>query len=550
MPELSNALETVLAYHQRTKHHLHRYAASPGYLDWATQPDPFRRYEGAPRVLLPLPPEPDPHEPPAWDALFTNPPQPQPLGLGTLARFLYDSLALSAWKEAGGSRWSLRVNPSSGDLHPTEAYLILPAMPGLAERPALWHYDVLDHALERRLELPEPVRRDLEACWPSGGFWVGFTSIAWRESWKYGERAYRYCHLDVGHAWAAVALSARVGGWETQRVEGVPEHVVALLLGVHTQQGPEAERPDLLLAVTTHATERCTLTISEPARAALEAASWEGRPNRLSPAHRAWPVIDVVAGAAADPGDVEPEWHPPRTLGWPWPPRPLSARHLIRRRRSAVAMDGHSRLTRTAFLRLLTRLVPAHEPFLNQVPGWRPRVALILFVHRVEALEPGLYALLREEAQLPLRRSLRADYDWEPVASPAKGLLLHQLESGDARQAAQVIACHQEIAADGAFSAAMLADFEPVQTRGAHHYPRLYWECGVLGQLLYLEAEAAGLRGTGIGCFFDDALHQLVGLDPEGRWQDLYHFTVGGPVEDPRIRTLHAYHHRLRETEA
>jgi len=28
-----NSIETVLAYHRRTKHHLHRFAASPGYLD-------------------------------------------------------------------------------------------------------------------------------------------------------------------------------------------------------------------------------------------------------------------------------------------------------------------------------------------------------------------------------------------------------------------------------------------------------------------------------------------------------------------------------------
>ena len=49
-----NSIETVLAYHRRTKHHLHRFAASPGYLDWATQPDPFRTYIGAERVELPL----------------------------------------------------------------------------------------------------------------------------------------------------------------------------------------------------------------------------------------------------------------------------------------------------------------------------------------------------------------------------------------------------------------------------------------------------------------------------------------------------------------
>jgi hypothetical protein len=52
--ELS-AEEIVVAYHERTKHHLHPFAAGPGYLEWATQPDPFRRYRGADLVRLPLP---------------------------------------------------------------------------------------------------------------------------------------------------------------------------------------------------------------------------------------------------------------------------------------------------------------------------------------------------------------------------------------------------------------------------------------------------------------------------------------------------------------
>ena len=62
----------------------------------------------------------------------------------------------------------------------------------------------------------------------------------------------------------------------------------------------------------------------------------------------------------------------------------------------------------------------------------------------------------------------------------------------------------------------------------------------MIGQVLYLEAEAAGLRGTGIGCYFDDAMHELLGLRDDF-CQDLYHFTVGGPVEDRRITTLPAY---------
>jgi len=51
----ASAEEVVVAYHERTKHHIHRYAASLGYMDWTTQPDPFRRCAGADIVRLPLP---------------------------------------------------------------------------------------------------------------------------------------------------------------------------------------------------------------------------------------------------------------------------------------------------------------------------------------------------------------------------------------------------------------------------------------------------------------------------------------------------------------
>ena len=62
----------------------------------------------------------------------------------------------------------------------------------------------------------------------------------------------------------------------------------------------------------------------------------------------------------------------------------------------------------------------------------------------------------------------------------------------------------------------------------------------LIGQVLYLEAEAAGVRSTGIGCFFDDPVHQVFGFR-DLEFQSLYHFTVGGYVDDPRLTTLPPY---------
>jgi len=97
--------------------------------------------------------------------------------------------------------------------------------------------------------------------------------------------------------------------------------------------------------------------------------------------------------------------------------------------------------------------------------------------------------------------------------------------------------------AGGAFSLGMLARFEPVlRERGAAAWRELFWESGMIGQALYLAAEAAGVRGTGIGCYFDDVLHRALGLTGH-EWQSLYHFTIGNPVEDLRLRTAPPYAH-------
>jgi nitroreductase len=93
----------------------------------------------------------------------------------------------------------------------------------------------------------------------------------------------------------------------------------------------------------------------------------------------------------------------------------------------------------------------------------------------------------------------------------------------------------------------MLARFEPVlRERGASAWRELFWEAGMIGQSLYLAAEAAGVRGTGIGCYFDDDLHRALGLKGHD-WQSLYHYTIGNAVEDLRLRTTPPYSHLKME---
>jgi SagB-type dehydrogenase family enzyme len=519
----------VRAYHGASKHHLDRYAPGPGWLDWANQPDPFRVYAGCERVELPL--LADRLDVAYADVRAGRLPPPAPLDRPHLGALFELGLGLAAWKEYGGSRWALRCNPSSGNLHPTEGYLIAPDLPGLPA--GVYHYVSRDHVLERRAALPAEAR--LPPC-------LGLTSIVWREAWKYGLRAFRYCQLDCGHAIGALAFAAAALGWRPRLLEQVVEPRLAALLGTDRPQDLGTAEPELA---------ECLLLLEagqdgsdgDPALAVVGAGQWQGRANRLSAGHREWPGLAEVGLATArtaakiqapEASFTAPERPPPAAT-----PIGMPLASLIRRRRSAQAYDGVTRMPAEAFFGLLARLLPAAGVPPWTAWPWAPALHLLLFVHRVDGLEPGLYCLVRSpEARAALGAAMRPDWLWlkqGPADLPLYLLLPHDLRTVAAR-----LSCHQEIAADSCFALSMLADLADLDA-SPWLYRWRHWEAGLIGQVLYLEAEAAGLRGTGIGCFFDDEVHRLAGLEVNGRWQAVYHFTIGGALEDQRLTTLPPY---------
>ncbi len=517
---------SLLDYHEESKHRLARYAPGPGGLDWANQPEPFRTYEGAERVLLPLGAE-------RLDVRYRE----LRAGRRGMARafdrdsigLLFElSLAVSAWKAAGGTRWALRTNPSSGNLHPTEGYLVTGNLAGIEA--GVYHYVSRDHALERRARIGQAAPRE--------GVLVALTSIYWREAWKYGMRAYRYCAHDCGHAIGALAYAAAALGWRARFLGDAGDETIARMTGVGraADRGEaEPEAPECVLWISAGAPAPAL----GPLAAALERAEWQGRANLLSPEHVRWEQIDAVARVAHKAEGVESPSQsvPPEGALHSVPALDPLAAPLIRERRSAVALDGVTRIEGEAFYAMLEATLPGARPPWEAWPR-EPRVHLALFVHRVDGLEPGLYMLVRDgQALAPLKAAMRPDWLWRR-AGP-EWLPLYLLLPYDLRQAAKLVSCHQDIAADSCFALGMLADFAGV-AKAPWRYRERFWECGLVGQALYLEAGAGAISATGIGCFFDDEMHDLLGI-ADHSFQSLYHFTAGGAVDDPRLSTLPAY---------
>ena len=536
----------ALQYHHATKHHFNRFARSRGYLDWATQPDPFRRYAGAPVVALArdvvagdLP----------YSALYDGRSAARPIDDQSIAEFLRCSMGLSAWKQYRQSRWALRVNPSSGNLHPTEAYVVRDA--------AVFHYAPREHALEHRATIER--RAWDEFTRGRSGLLVALSSILWREAWKYGERAFRYCQHDTGHAIAAMRMAASLLGWKLALLPRWSDSSLSTLLGLDRDsdyEGAEREEAECVAIVTSEDITPWLAADPVPLAAAARDAVWTGHANQLSPDHVPWPIIDQVSEATRYLGlSSIPKSPTPNAQLLPNPnaqapsthdSQEARARGVILQRRSAVAFDARSGLSRERFVSMLARLRPGAPPW--DAIDWSPQVHLILFVHRIEGLTPGVYAYLRDPDVLDeWRAAMRPEFLWERPNDPngpndpkdSIGLFL--LFPSDVMWTANRISCDQDIAADGFFSLGMIARLEStLSARGEWFYRRLFWECGMIGHVFYLEAEAAGARGTGIGCFYDDAVHELLGMSGES-WQSLYHFSMGMPVDDPRLTTEPGY---------
>ncbi|MCY1253808.1 SagB-type dehydrogenase domain protein [compost metagenome] len=528
---MGRSTQALLDYHERSKHRVNRYAPGPGGLDWANQPDPFRVFQGSPRIALPL----------AADTLATRYnemrcgalPPVQGFRLHTLAILFELSLGLSAWKSHGAQRWALRCNPSSGNLHPTEGYLLCPALPGLPG--GVYHYLSRDHVLEQRAAVDNP--RWTEAF--SGcGILVGISSIHWREAWKYGMRAWRYCQHDCGHAIAAVSYAAAALGWQTRLMEAIADDALAALLGLDRNEdfgAAEREAPDVLLWIGNPEAQPDL----ERLWSAFDKAHWYGYANQLSAGHVRWPDIDTIHRATHKSRTREPTL--PNSEPHLWSATPaldLSFARIARQRRSATSFDGTTRITAAAFFTMLESLLVSRD-----TPPWNAlrspaAVHPALFVHRVDGLEPGLYLLVRNSGALPdLKRAMRPEWLWQRTGPDH--LPLYFLLPFDLRAVAKLISCHQDIAADSCFALGMLANFV-IAMKHPWRYRHLFWECGMLGQALYLEAEAIEERATGIGCSFDDEMHAMLGIKDHS-WQSLYHFTVGGAMVDQRLSTSAPY---------
>ena len=400
------------------------------------------------------------------------------VGLADLSRLLYFTNGVTEPP-------ILRAAPSAGALYAGEIYVVAERVTGL--EPGIYYYAPPSHALIPIRQGPgiEVVRRALERPGQvaNAPVVILLTNVFGRYGWRYANRGYRYALIDTGHIGENLRLAARSAGLvdsvrprfhderlnELLEIDGRQEAVCA----VHAVGHPGQLTTSPMLRTFTEAM--------------IAPASW-GDTERY---HASTRLAEGAPGASKGRIRTPPDRNAVETL------RPeMSVEDCIRNRRSAHHFEDHA-MQRDALEWILDAAVG--HPTL--VPTGE--VELLFAVHRVAAVDPGLYRYAPDDARLvPLRK---ADLRRRLVRA-----CLGQDKAGTCAVAF--------------FGVGHLR--HATETLGDRMYRDLLIEAGGIGQRIYLAAEAAGLAARNLAAFRDDALNRLLDLD--GGEHAVLHLTLVG----------------------
>jgi SagB-type dehydrogenase family enzyme len=411
-------------YHELTKHSAESVRRIHHYLDWANMPNPFRHYEDVP--ILDLPSDPPAPQISALEVLEGKVGDTSARdGAEFLSQLMFYSASISASKRvpSTGSTYALRVNPSSGNLHPTEFHFYAHRLEDWVD--GLYHYRPSSHMAEQRAK-GEFAGKLVDTSAP---LVFVLTSIAWREAWKYQDRAYRYCLHDIGHAWQALTLAARSIGCESFALGHFSDEKIAE--GCHLSQD---EWP--MLIVVLHG-QSIPVSMKDP----VETILCGGHPNRLSEEQIPYPLIERIHAAtklcveATRPSLGQPKASDRGEIRMP-PHHVSTSRNfgdVVRARRSALDFRGGRESI--SLSQLATLLSSTKEPLFADFATAR-FVHLYLYVHRVEGLAPGVYRYWPEHAEL------------------------EKIKDGDQRLVAAALSLGQDLAGNACLAFSMIGDFE------------------------------------------------------------------------------------------
>ncbi len=489
--------EAALAYHNATKHSYASVRTNPHFLDFASQPLPFKIYP----TLEPsrLPEEMRQTGVAALSAIAGSVPSETNAApdLNAVAQLLYLSAGITRQRKYSGGEIYFRAAACTGALYEVELYLVCGELADL--RPGIYHFAPAEFGL-RQLRSGDYRGVLVEA---TGGepaiahapLTIVCTCTYWRNAWKYQNRTYRHFGWDNGTLLANLLAVATALGLPAKVLCGFSDATVNRLLDVDSQRevafslvalGHDAAIPPRSPAeISPLGLETVPLSRHEvdyPLMREMHAASSLGSAEDVAAWHGRTPVTDFP---------------PPTGQVVPLQPlydneTPLDPVEQVILRRGSSRRFARTPITLTQLSTMLnraTRGIPAD--FANPMGAQLNRLYLI--VHAVEGLESGAYVFHRDQG------------------------LLECLKQGNFRDQAGYLGLEQQLPADAAVDIFFLANLRPILQRfGNRGYRAVQLEAGILGGKLYLAAYAQRLGATGL-TFYDDDVTRFFSPHAEGK---------------------------------
>ncbi len=472
------------SYHDTTKHSELSVRTSRHYLDWENKPSPFKLYRNLPSISLPHDfPHPRELSLRAIEGTSLNP-AAKSLDVGILAEILFFSAGLTRRMKMGSGSYYMRAAPATGALYPIELYVICGDIPGLKQ--GVYHFNPLDFALVKlrdgdyRADLCAASDEEVLTCPVT----IAFTSLAWRNAWKYEARSYRHWFWDSGVIAANLLATSYSEDLVAKLVMGFIDSEVDRLLGL--EPGKEATMALALIGVglDQHV---------EHERKGISRIDFEVEP--LSKEEVEYPVIWKTNEASGLHSLVEVNaWR--QSYKSP-SSKTLSGESTFHLRASKEEENGIPTLEEVIVRRGSTRKF-AHKP--------------VSFEHLSTIIEASVADIPMDF--LPSKDTL---IDFYLIANDVTGLpsgsyffnpetdSLELLKVGDFREMSGYLCLEQPLFSDASVVFYLMTDLQKVlSSLGNRGYRAAQFEGGIRAGKIYLSSYALGIGASG-STFYDDA---------------------------------------------
>jgi SagB-type dehydrogenase family enzyme len=509
-------IKYALDYHEATKHSEISIKLSRHSLDWNNKPRPFKIYTKLPSIFLP-----SDFSEPHIDAITciktvktinsmtadaTNTTNPQ-LDIRKLAEILFFSAGITREMKYMYGSYYMRAAPATGALYPIELYIVCQDIPGL--NAGVYHFCPGDFTLtelrsgDYKAELATAAGDSKNIM--TSPITIVFTSIAWRNAWKYEARSYRHWFWDSGVIAANLTATAASSNLQPFLILGFVDDTVNHLLYLDDKKEATIAMAAIGVDLAKHsAVSQQRKEINSLPLPEILPLSKKGEVDypEIWKMHRASYLSDseevkhwINCGTELKKEEsVQSEILDSRPL---YPAEPSSQSSLGHSLGEVILLRGSSRKFAkspisfrqlSTILESSTREVPLDFLVENQgktAGTTATTIDIYMIVNEVEGLQRGGYFFNRSTSSI------------------------EQLKSKVPRDMSGYLCLGQPLFSDASVVFFLMTDLPAVlRTCGNRGYRASQFEAGILAGKIYLSAYAQQLGASG-STFFDDAVTEF-----------------------------------------